>query len=156
MAVEVIVTNGTAAAKRRIDAIKVRTEYPDRAWQAVGRFLSREVDRQFITRGANFGTPWKPLSTRTLLQKRRLGFTGQPLVRTGAMKRSFMYPAIIKNARGATATFGSDSDIAAYQHFGTFVKGKRHIPPRKIMKVTPKVREQVREILARYIIENET
>jgi len=156
MSVQIKVTKDATSAKARIHEIKIRTEYPDRAWQAVGRYMAREVDKQFVTRGANFGTPWKPLATSTLIQKRKAGFTAQPLVRTGAMKRGFMYPAIIKNARGSSATFGGGGKVAGYQHFGTKRNGRQHIPARKILKVTPAMRREVKTILARYVIENKS
>lgn len=156
MSVDIVITGNRGAAKRKLREIKVRAEYPDRAWQAVGRYLAREVDKQFLTRGGNFGTPWKPLATSTIIQKRRQGYMGQPLVRTGAMKRGFLYPAIVKDARGSTASFGSDSDIASYQHHGTKMNGRQHIPARKIMKVTPKMRHDVRDILSNYITKDKT
>lgn len=156
MSVEIKVTGNRGAAKRKLREIKIRAEFPDRAWQAVGRYLAREVDKQFLTRGGNFGTPWKPLATSTIIQKRRLGYTPQPLVRTGQMKRGFLYPAVVKDARGSTASFGSDSDIASYQHHGTKRGGRQHIPPRKILQVTPKMRKDVRDILANYIVKDKT
>ena len=156
MSVEIVVSGGTGRARDRLRTIKARANYPDAAWRAVGRYMAREVDKQFITRGANFGTPWKPLASSTIMQKRMAGFPAQPLVRTGGMKRGFLYPAIVKNAKGSTASFGSGDIIATYQHMGTSLNGKPHIPARKIMKVTPKMRKDVRRILARYLIDGAT
>ena len=156
MSAQIVVTGRTGEASNRLRAIKVRVDYPDAAWRAVGRYMAREVDKQFITRGANFGTVWKPLAASTIMQKRMAGYPAQPLVRTGKMKRGFLYPAIIKNAKGSTASFGSSDLIATYQHMGTTMNGRRHIPARKIIRVTPKMRKDVRRILARYIVEGAT
>src|SRR5215208_7237575 len=43
----------------------------------------------FSTQGAAIGEKWKRLSPYTVAQKARLGFPTEPLIRTGAMQRSF-------------------------------------------------------------------
>ena len=132
--------------------MKKRVQVPDRAWKRVGIYMSREMHKQFSTRGANFGTPWAPLAESTKRQKRRLGFTPAPLVRTGRLKRGFTQrPMDIYETRGMIAKFGSSYPIAAYQHFGTRRNGRQHIPARKILKATPKMRNDVRDILEKYI-----
>lgn len=131
--------------------MKRRVQYPKRAWEAVGRYMAREVNKQFMTKGANFGTPWKPLAASTVMQKRKAGYPLQPLVRTGDMKRTFAYPRINQNVRGSMAVFGSDDAIALFQHGGTKMNGKRHIPKRPILKVTPKMTRDVKKILEGYI-----
>lgn len=152
MAVEITVGD-VRSAKRKIEQIKKRVQVPDRGWKRVGIFLSREVNKQFSTRGAQFQTPWRPLAMSTLIQKRKLGFTPAPLVRTGSMKRTFTQrPMDIYETRGSIARFGSSSKIAAYQHYGTKRNGRQHIPARPILKVTPRVRKEVRDILERYIV----
>lgn len=152
MSVEITVTGDIAGAKRKFREMKERVQVPDRAWKRVGIYLSREVNRQFSTRGAQFGTPWKPLAISTKIEKRRLGFTPAPLVRTGRLKRGFTQrPMDIFETRGSIARFGSSYDIAAYQHHGTTRNGRQHIPARPILKATPVVRREVRDILKKYI-----
>lgn len=136
--------------------MRQRVQYPKRAWEAVGRYMAREVDKQFLTRGANFNTRWAPLAVSTVMQKRKAGFSPAPLIRTGAMKRTFGYPQIAQNTRGSIATFGSDDDIALFQHGGTKRNGVQHIPARPILKVTPKMRKDVKRILEGYIKRNQT
>lgn len=151
MAVEVTLGD-TRSAKRKLEGMKRRTQVPDRAWKKVGIYMSREMHKQFSTRGANFGTPWRPLAESTLREKRRLGFTPAPLVRTGRLKRGFTQrPMDIFETRGKIAKFGSSYPIAAYQHFGTRRFGRQHIPARPILKVTFKMRKDVRDIIARFI-----
>ncbi|UVF61449.1 hypothetical protein SEA_DALANDE_36 [Gordonia phage DalanDe] len=148
-----ITVGDTKPAQRKFERMKRRVQVPDRAWKRVGIYLSREVNRQFSTRGAQFGTPWKPLAISTKIEKRRLGFTPAPLVRTGRLKRGFTSrPMDIYETRGAVAKFGSSYKIAAYQHHGTRRNGRQHIPARPILKVTPVMRREIRDILERYIV----
>ena len=155
MSVDIKVTGITGNARSRVRSIKVRGQYPDAAWRSVGRYMARQVDLQFVTRGVQLGSPWKPLAPSTIRQKRALGYPLQPLVRTGAMKREFLYPAIMRSGKGSEARYGTDDVIAAYQHHGTVRFGKAHIPSRKIIRVTPRVRKDVKRILARYIIDGQ-
>ena len=151
MGVEITVGD-TRAAKRKFMAMKRRVQTPDRAWKRVGIYMSRELNKQFSTRGANFGTPWRPLAASTLIEKRRLGFTPAPLVRTGRLKRGFTQrPMDIYETRGMVARFGSSNPIAGYQHHGTKRFGRQHIPARPILRQTFRMRKDIRDILARYI-----
>ena len=152
MSVEIRVEGGTNAARRRLNGVQRRVDYPDAAWKKVGAYLSREVRKQFMTRGANFGTPWRPLAPSTRAEKRRLGYPPAPLVRTGVMRRTFVgRPMQIEVYAGQVAFFGSASQVARWQHGGTFRNGRRHIPPRPILKVTPRVRKDIVRILDRHI-----
>lgn len=130
-----------------------RTEDVTPAWPKVGAYLSRQVRRQFSTRGKHFGTPWKPLAASTMKQKRRLGFARIPLVRTGDLRASFIgRPMNVEIYRAQSATFGSALDKAVWQQRGTRRHGRRHIPPRVILKITPEISADVRDILRKHII----
>ena len=151
MSVEIRIVQGKAKAKGELEIYRRRIANPERAWKSVGRYMAYEVNKQFMTRGANFNSRWAPLSPQTIADKRRQGLTQQPLVRTGRMKSKFAYPAIVKNARGSVATFGTNDRIAGFQHGGT-----RNIPARPILKATPRMRKDVRRIMARYLTEGKT
>lgn len=157
MSVEVRVTSGASRQIRQLRAMQRRAHDPLPAWRKVGRYMAREIAKQFRTRGARFSTPWRPLAPSTIAEKRRLGYPRTPLVRTGALKREFTgRPLDIERYMGNVAFFGSNNPIAAYQHFGTRRNGRRHIPARPILKVTPDMRREVRQIFQDYIMGRET
>lgn len=146
MSVEVRVT-GVGALSRELRRRQANLEAPNPAWSEVSRHIAREVRKQFTTRGAHFGTPWAPLAPATIAAKIRGGWPRQPLVRTGKLKRDFTSsPLDIEDFRGNVAVFGASSDVAGYQHYGT-----RTIPARVILKVTPQLRQEIRNILERHI-----
>lgn len=151
MSVEVRVTGGDKL-RRELRRREQNIKQPDPAWRAVGRYLAREVRKQFSTKGAHFGTPWKPLAPSTVAAKRRGGWPRQPLVRTGQLKRDFTSsPLDIERYEGSTAVFGASSDVAGWQQYGTKRNGRTHIPARIILKITPTMRREIRDILDQHI-----
>jgi len=50
------------------------------------------------------------------------------------------------------ATFGSGLDKAVWQQKGTHRNGKRHIPPRPILHVTPEISTEIKGLLKKHII----
>lgn len=148
--------NGGKATIAKLQAMKGRTKRVDPAWREVGSHISKQIKNQFRTRGATFGTPWKPLAPSTVLEKKRKGYPRQPLVRTGKMKRLVTgRPLEVERYAGQVATFGTKSKIALFQHGGTKRNGKRHIPARPIMKMTPKLRREIRDILKKHVLRGE-
>lgn len=147
-----VLVNRAEGAKGRLRTLRKNVNTPQPAWREVGRYINGEVREQFRTNGAHFGTPWKPLALSTIMDKVRKGFTKAPLVRTGDLKREFTSrPLDTEIYYGKTARFGSSSDIAKWQHFGTKLKGRRHIPPRKILVSTPKLRRDIRRIVEKHV-----
>lgn len=144
---------GEEGVSRRFRGIADNAEDVSRAWPRVGAYLSREVQRQFQTNGANFGTPWKPLKPEYKLWKLRNGFGNRTLVKSGAMKKTFTgRPMDIEEYGPKSARFGSNDQKAIWQHYGTHRNGKRAIPPRKILVVTRRVRSDVKDIVKDHIL----
>lgn len=139
---------------RGIRAIGVRAEHLQAVGPQIGSMLSRAVQRQFSTKGAYMGTPWKPLSPATLIDKARQGYaTPNPLVRTGRLKMSFVgRPMDIERYGKNGFRFGSSLDRAVWQQKGTRRNGRRHIPPRKIMVITRGIRSDITKKIANYVI----
>lgn len=148
---------GDKAASRRLDDVAHRARNIERAWPAVGSYISKQVNQQFVTQGSRFGTPWKPLKPEYRLWKIRNGFSRLTLVKTGLLKKSFTgRPMDIEEYRGNSATFGSNFDTAVWQQKGTHRNGKRVIPPRPILVATKDMRLEVKRILQRYIVKGRT
>ena len=145
--IQMRVNSGVSDQVRRVRRLRNNMKTVERVWPKVGRYISREVAKQFRTRGVNFGTPWKPLAPSTVAEKRRLGFPRAPLVRSGRLKREFTgRPLDIERYQGNRAFFGSNNPVALWQHKGTRRNGRRHIPPRTIIKTTPKMRREIKKM----------
>jgi phage virion morphogenesis protein len=152
MATSGITVSGTRGVKQRIRGIKVRASNAERAWPSVGAYLSRTANKQFTTEGAYLGKPWKPLKPSYRLWKIRNGYSRKILVQTGDMKRSFTKrPMAVEEYAPGFAIFGSDNQKAVWHHNGTRRNGKRVNPPRPILYVTPQVRKDIRDILAKHV-----
>lgn len=148
-----ITVKGTRGIKQRIRGIQVRASNPQKAWPSVGAYLSRVANKQFTTEGAYLGKPWQPLKPAYRLWKIRNGYSRKILVQTGVMKRSFTgRPMDIEEYRGNSAVFGSSNQKAVWHHHGTRRNGKRVNPPRPILYVTPEVRSDIRDILAKHVV----
>lgn len=118
----------------------------------VGNIIARHVRRQFATKGAHFGTPWKPLATSTRKQKRISGWPAAPLVRTGDLKLGVTRaPMDIEIYTGSSGIFGTAKRKAKWQHFGTTRKGRPHIPARTILKNTPAIERDIRDAIRRQV-----
>jgi phage gpG-like protein len=138
---------------KRLRNLADRAEDVTPAWPKVGAYLSRQVRRQFATRGKHMGTPWKPLAASTRKQKRRLGYGRIPLVRSGDLRSSFIgRPMDVETYGKSSATFGSSLNKAVWQQLGTRMHGKQHIPPRPMLEVTPLIRKEATAILRKYIV----
>ena len=121
-------------------------------WPRVGNMLARNSRRQFSTRGAFLGKPWKPLKAKTMEEKARHGFGRQPLVRSGGLKASFTgRPMGIEHYTPKSAKFGSDLNVAGWQQGGTFRNGKRAIPPRVILHMRREDYKELRRMIVDYV-----
>lgn len=122
-------------------------------WPRVGRYLSRTARRQFTTKGAHLGTPWEPLKPEYARRKRLQGYGNRPLVLTGKMRDEFIQrPMKVERYEPQRAEFGSDSNIAVWQHGGTKRQGRKHIPARPILKQTPEVTQELNNVIYDYIV----
>jgi phage gpG-like protein len=122
-------------------------------WRRAGSRIARDNRRQFATKGAFQGTPWKPLAASTLRQKLRSGAKRQMLRRSDALFKSFTgRPMGIEDIRGHEAHFGSPLMTAIWQQNGTYMNGKRHIPPRPIQKLHPDTRKEIVDMVRKHVL----
>lgn len=143
---------GGGQVKSSVRGLIRRTEDLRPVWPKVGAYMSRTASRQFSTKGAHLGTPWKPLNPEYRQWKVRNGYNRNILIMTGDMKSTFVgRPMGIEKYERDRAEFGSDSQLAIWHQKGTRRNGKRHIPARPILKVTTDVRRDVKEIIEDYI-----
>ena len=138
----------------KIQRMGMRARNPEGAWPHVGSYLSAVERRQWATQGAYLlGHPWKPLKPEYLQWKIKHGYSPRILMQTGALRLSFTgRPMSIEVYGKGSARFGSSHRLAHWHQEGTHRNGKRVNPPRPMMKLTPKVRNNVRDILADYVL----
>lgn len=146
----------TGDVSMKLHEMAVRARNPEPAWENVGSYLSAAERRQWATSGSYFGTPWRPLKPDYLLWKAKHGYSSHILMQTGSLRMSFSSrPMSIEVYNGSSARFGSNHPLAKYHQHGTRRHGKRVNPPRPMMKVTRKVRADVKQILANYVTNGE-
>lgn len=143
---------GMGKVKRRIRAMEMRAEDATRVWPRVGSYLSRQVRRQFTTRGAAMGTPWEPLKPQYRTWKVSHGYPRSILVRTGDLRSSFTHrPMDIEHYTPKTGTFGSNDPKAVWHQYGTHRHGKQVNPPRPMLVVTPEMSAEIRKLIAKHV-----
>jgi hypothetical protein len=122
-------------------------------WRRAGSRIARDNRRQFATKGAFQGTPWKPLARSTLRGKLRSGGRRQMLRKTDALFRSFTgRPMGIEIYGPHEAHYGSPLQTAVWQQNGTFMNGKRHIPPRPIQKLNATTRREIIDMVVTHVM----
>lgn len=144
--------NALRRAKQHVKRTAERAANPAPVWPSVGTYLSHANWKQFTSRGAYYGTPWKPLKPNYYRWKLKSGHGRTMLVLTGKMRTSFTArPMAIEVYSRHHAVFGSDDRLAIFHQFGTRRNGKRAIPARPMMVVTPKVRDDIADIIEQYV-----
>lgn len=142
-----------ASAKRLRSISKNAPNALDDVGYAFGVYLGRQVYKQFRTNGAWFGTPWRPLTPEYAARKTAEGYGGQPiLVKTGELRREFRFPKNIIRHTSKRWVYGTDSDLAAWHHYGTYRDGKQVNPPRPIIVVTPLMEKQLARLIKNAIL----
>jgi hypothetical protein len=120
---------GFDAARRRMQAMRERTENVSPAWDALLTWWAARNVTNFRNKGLRWKNPWKPLAPSTLAEKLRLGYPPDILVRTGMMRRSLTErPLGIERIRPHEVEAGTAARPAAYHQSGT-----RRMPARKLI-----------------------
>jgi phage gpG-like protein len=139
-----ITVQGDDVVERHLARFAENAENPKRVFRETAVAIAAANERSW-GRGVK-------LAESTLAQKRG----GEPLVDTGALKRSLTVPGHVEGGiRRITAQemeFGTSLFYARFVQHGFTHKGGERIPPRKVLKVTPKVKKTVKELLYRHLM----
>lgn len=138
---------------RRIRRLDKNALSLETVWRRAGSRIARDNRRQFATKGAFQGTPWKPLAASTLRSKMRAGGRRGMLRKTDALFKSFTgRPMGIELYGPREAHFGSPLMTAIWQQNGTHRNGKRHIPPRPIQKLNAATRKEIVDMVVKHVL----
>lgn len=96
----------------------------------------------FSTRGAAIGESWAPLKPRYLAQKARAGFSTEPLVKTGAMQKSFK--SMFK------ADYAEVWNSAVYFKYHQSNAPRKVLPRRVMMKLGENQKQMIVKIFHSY------
>ncbi len=96
----------------------------------------------FDTQGGAVGTAWPPLSARTLRTKQRLGYSAQPLVRTGALRDGWDVQI---------EALGSGVLASATPYARMHQEGTGRIPQRRFLPREEDALATVRQIFAQHV-----
>lgn len=91
----------------------------------IGAYWIRETHENWRSHGVSRGHPWTALHPGTLAQKRRQGYSGEPLIRTGRLRASMR---VLRSDAGGLL-FGTDVPYAAAHDQG------RGVPERALLRV---------------------
>jgi phage gpG-like protein len=141
------------AVADRIRRMRDRARDITPAWMAVVEWFAEQNAAQFVTRGARYRTPWRPLAPSTLQEKARLGYPPDPLVRTGALRTSLtVRPLGVEHVTPREMAAGTTTRYARFHQRGT-----RHgLPARPLFSAGQIRREQaVTTAIRNWIIDGE-
>jgi len=145
--------------KKSLRELSDRVEDLTPVMKMIGELLVSSVQENFNREG-RYSEPgswrggskrWKPLAPSTIKQRKRLGYwPGQILTRTGRLRSSINYRA----GRDHVAVGTNVIYAAIHQFGGKAGRGHRaNIPARPFLVVQDEDLEEIREIIADYILE---
>lgn len=107
-------------------------------------FLVKQFGNQvFSTQGAAIQERWARLSPYTVAQKARHGYPPDILIRTGAMKRSF-----VSEVTSRSATIGNTAEYFKYHQSN---QPRQHLPRRVMMKIAEPQKVEIVRIFQAYL-----
>ncbi len=109
--------------------------------------IQKQVSSNFNNQQSGEGKKWQRLSPSTISQKKKLGFSEQPLVRTGALQNAVNALTIqpIGQGKGLQIALGGSSKvkrIAGFQQFGT-----KRIPSRPFLTLNVRLSELISNVI---------
>ena len=139
-------------AKATIKIMRTRVNNPTPAFKSIGSYLALYNKKVFATNGAYGGKPWKPLKPNYLQWKVRSGYSGNTLIRTGKLRRSYISrPMDIERYLKSKAIYGTSVKYAGYHHTGT-----SKMPARPVMTVTKKMTKNINKIVLNHLTGKKT
>jgi phage gpG-like protein len=120
-----------APLRRKIAGMRERAGNLIPAWDEFASWFGDQERRQFGTRGARWRALWPELAAATVADKRRDGYNGDTLVRTGALLRSISdRPLSVERIGRTDMTVGTRAGPARFHQYGT-----RRMPARPLIKI---------------------
>lgn len=121
--------HGLDEVRERLHDMQARAKDLSPAWEELLTWWASTEREQFESKGRRWRTQWRPLAPSTIAEKRRKGFLGEPLVRSGEMRASLTRrPLGIEHVGAHDLTAGTRSYPAHFHQTGT-----RHMPARPLV-----------------------
>ena len=138
-----ITIKGTKETSKTLKKISADLRNPIEPLSRSSRNYLNAISANFRDEGKTFGLAWPPLSPATIAIKTQLKKQGEaiaikkPLVRTGALRRSFGYDLTGKNQSSIYS--GVDYAIVHQEGGSVFYRGRqRKVPKRTLAEVDAK------------------
>lgn len=133
-----IIVKGDKETKAKLNRLGKSIYNLKHAMELIGRDSAKYFSNQgYSSQGGVFGSPWPPLSTRTLTSKNKSYPGRPPLVRTGQMQNSFEY-----NANGSQVVI---TNSASYFKYHQSTLPRRKIPRRQTMGINNPIKKIITE-----------
>lgn len=109
-----------APARKRLQEMRARADNLMAAWEVLLDWFADQNRVQFGSRGDRWRTPWAELKPRTVLQKRREGYTGDTLIANMSLLRSLSdRPLGFERVTPHEVEAGTNLSYAKYHQYGT-------------------------------------
>lgn len=123
---------------RRLQGVEIGMKNFSPEFKKTGDLLLKTFRENFKSEGRDIGEPWKPLKPETLIQKQRLGFAPDILVRTGALKGGFkarpsQFEVVVSN-------------LVDYFSYHQSNRPRNKLPRRIMMKIDEKRKQMIVKI----------
>ncbi|MBC8092166.1 MAG: hypothetical protein H7Y15_09565 [Pseudonocardia sp.] len=140
-----------ARLRERVEGMRTRAQDASPDWEVVLDWFADRNFAQFLSRGAEYRTPWTPLAPSTVAQKRRLGFPRDPLVRTARLVHSItLRPLAVERIGPREFEAGTDVAYARFHQGGT----RAGLPARPLFSAAEiKASNAVTYALANWVID---
>lgn len=126
--------------RKSIEAMRRRAQDVSPAWDALLEWFVAQNFRQFISAGARYHTPWKPLNPEYRERKVKQGHARDILIRTGRLAHSLtLRPLGHEHITGREVSAGTNVPYAKFHQYGAPRAG---LPARPLFDASQIRREQ--------------
>lgn len=135
---------GTKELSRVLLNVRTRTKDLTRPFTTASNNLRKTFETEvFSSQGAVIAAKWKRLSPYTVSQKARLGYTTEPMIRTGAMRGSFR--TIVASDRATIY------NVAPYFKYHQSKLPRTKLPRRVMMRLADTQKQMIVRVFQEHI-----
>jgi phage virion morphogenesis protein len=134
-------TVGTKPVSKALNQLLKNVSDISQAQRDIGEYLIETTQQRFVDQQAPDGSPWDPVSPKTLAKKRR---SDRVLTESGTLADTLSY-----QLKGNTLLFGSNLEYAATHQFGREEDG---ITAREFLGIAPFEAIEILDILQTHLV----
>ena len=157
MASKIIITIiGDKKVLRNFSKFEKELYNPYEPLTSFSKIYMPSIQENFASQGRTFGKPWPKLNPRTIKRKTKYGWSPDPLVKTGAMKKNFRYQVRTKSLAMGSPGYKKTGLLSIYnptKYFPFHQLGTKHIPRRVMLRIDESKRKLLLSLFIYWIKE---